>query len=134
MGAANWNYGTHVHKNLEYMTVLEGTLYEHRSLGLVESFEEQEQLTPLPADGAFHDETTSVGSREINEFGSLHTSCTLGDGFLFLTVFTGDWFFGVDGCQNPEFVCTPDGCGKSPNNVTYDEASRRIGRWSSSDP
>lgn len=121
-GPRNWNFGTHAHKNIEYMKVLAGTLREWRSEGLVTDFQPQDTLVPLPANGSFHVEMAPAGHFEINEFGSLHTSYTLDDGMLLLTVYNGgDWFYGVDGCQNPEFVCTPNGCGKSPNAVSLEE-------------
>lgn len=119
-GARNWNYGTHVHRNLEYMTVLGGTLYEHRSTGLVKEFPVNHTVK-LPNHGQYHDEVTQCGEREINEFGSLHTSYTKDDGVLFLTMYNGDWFFGIDGCANPDFLCTPNGCGKDPNLKTRNE-------------
>jgi len=113
-GPSFWNFGTHVHKNIEYMRVLAGTLHEYRSEGLVTEIQKQDKMVPLPADGAFHNETSATGHYEVNEFGSLHTSYTVDDGMLLLTVYNGgDWFFGVDGCQNPDFVCTPNGAGKS---------------------
>jgi hypothetical protein len=117
-----WNFGSHVHKNIEYMKVLEGTLHEYRSDGLVTEMD-MDRLVPLPAEGAFHNEISTAGHVEVNEFGSLHTSYTLDDGVLLLTLFNGgDWFFGVNGCQNPDFVCTPNGCGKQDEIVpTYKE-------------
>jgi hypothetical protein len=120
-GPRFWNFGSHVHKNIEYMKVLAGTLHEYRSDGLVTQIQPQDELVPLPTEGAFHNETAHAGHLEINEFGSLHTSYTVDDGMLLLTLYNGDWFFGVDGCQSPDFVCTPNGCGKSPDVGTYEE-------------
>lgn len=125
-GPKNWDFGTHVHKNIEYMFVLAGTLHEFRSTGHIYQFD---RMAELPNNGSYEVEVAHTGNFEINEVGSVHTSYTLDDGMMLLTMFSGDFFYNINGCAHPGILETPLGVGKSPNVQTIEQYCNLNGQY-----